>query len=490
MKVLSTPNRGEIKYPYKKGKELDALDQMVKSGDIDSYHQTEEAVVVIPNSTTDRKALDDAMAIAPRAPMLKRAKELLIPPDLDENCAPEYLEFRAWSLAGAVLGGALGFLNAQVNLTATNASFSTVENAALAGTISGYLSTASSLGASYLAKNGDVNPKRSFMIASLMQTANTVTMMSGLSLFPTQYLPFSYGSTVVGAVAGAIGSSAGINIANHMAREQARGVVGAKNGNQDKLAGFFGVPLALAVNHGIKATGIPVDSTLASIGVLGTALFLCNVKAAASLRFEPADRGRLEGLVTTLAGGQAVPEAPSTGLWGSVKELFRPPAEQEGEIEYLDSPTSLMQPERLGLLSQEDYLVGLDANGRSRLVFRRNAGKNALIRGVRQAQILAELEPHRGLAEQLVPGKGELLLTELSYRALDVDSDWKEQLTRAGWHLHAEKLRVGSEQQWAAKKQSTEPISPAQIKAFEANPSVDALRNLMAGSELLPPPTN
>ena len=225
MKIASTirpaGSQQELVFQYKKGQDLAGLDELLEAGSIDSYRQTKDSVIVDINQATDRAAVSKALETPAAIPLLEKAKQLFIPPDMSESVAPEYLKFRGWSLAGAVLGGALGFLNTQINLRATNASFSSVESAALAGTISGYLGTASAMGASYLAKRGDADPKRAFATASLMQTANTVGLMAGLTILPTRFVPISFSSVIVGSVAGAIGSSAGINIGNHIAKYQA-----------------------------------------------------------------------------------------------------------------------------------------------------------------------------------------------------------------------------------------------------------------------------
>ena len=486
--IRSADNRSQdLVYKYKKGQDLSGLDELLEAGKIDSYRQVNDSVVVDINASTDHKAVDKALETPAAIPLVEKAKQLFVPPDMAESVAPEYLAFRGWSLAGAVLGGALGFLNAQITLRATNASFSSVENAALAGTISGYLGTASAMGASYLAKRGDIDPKRAFATASLMQTVNTVGVMAGLTVFPTMSLPFNYGSVLVGSVAGAIGGSAGINIGNHIAKEHARGEVGAKNANQDRFVGFFGVPLALAATRGIKATGLPVDPTLAAIGLMGSALLLCNIQAANSLRFEGVDRKQLEELVSTLAEGKKVPTASSSGFLGTLKEVFVAPEKEEGKIEHLKDPSALMQGERLLLLGKEDYLVGLSPEGKVQLAFRKNASSPALIKGTHQALLLESLKSHLPLAEKVAPGKGELLLTELSYRALKVDGDWRTQVSNAGWHLHAQKLDVGCEQQWRAKAVEVAPVSEAQLKAFQQNPSEDSLRTLLSGGPVLSP---
>lgn len=483
--VRKADSHQDLVFKYKKGQDLKGLDDLLDAGSIDSYRQTAESVIVDVNDSTDHAAVAKALETPAAIPLVEKAKQLFIPPDMKESVAPEYLKFRGWSLAGAVLGGALGFLNTQINLKATNASFSSVENAALAGTISGYLGTASAMGASYLAKRGDADPKRAFATASLLQTANTIGLMAGLSVFPASFVPVSFGSVIVGQVAGAIGGSAGINIGNHIAKEHARGEVGAKNGNQDRFAGFFGVPLALAVTRSVKATGIPVDPTLASIGILGAALLVCNIQAANSLQFEGVDRKHLEQLVSDLAQGKKLPTADSSGFLGTIKEVFVAPTKEEGSIEHLNDPTSLMQNERLSLLGKEDYLVGLSAEGKVQLAFRKNINSQVLLKGTRHAQILESLKPQLETAEKVVPGKGELALTELAYRALTVEGDWRTKVADAGWHLHAQKLGVGCEQQWRANAVPVSAISESQLREFQQNPTAESLRALLADGPLL-----
>lgn len=491
MNIQSTIKRAiqseqELVFKYKKGQNLKGLDDLLESGSIDSYRQTSDSVIVDINPSTDRNAVAKALETPAAIPLVEKAKQLFIPPDMSENVAPEYLAFRGWSLAGAVLGGALGFLNTQINLKATNSSFSNVENAALAGTISGYLGTASAMGASFLAKRGDADPKRAFATASLLQTVNTIGLMAGLSAFPTAFVPFSYSSVVLGSVAGAIGGSAGINIGNHMAKEHARGEVGAKNANQDRFVGFFGVPLALAVTRGIKATGLPVDPTLASIGLLGSALLLCNIQAANSLRFEGVDRQQLEELVNNLSQGKKISAADSTGFLGTLKEIFVAPEKEEGKIQHLTDPASLLQGDRLTLLGKEDYLVGVSPEGKVQLAFRKNVNTQTLLKGTRHALMLESLTSQLPLAEKVAPGRGELLLTELSYRALSLDGDWRSRVADAGWHLHAQKLEVGCEQQWRANPMELSTVSDSQFKDFQQTPTEEKLRALTTNGVVFP----
>ena len=482
LRALPGPAPNSLTHSYKAGQGLDKLDQMLADGEISSYYQVGDKVTVVTNSLTDSSKLDKALTEPATLPLLKKAGQLFIPPDMKENCAPEYLRFRLWQLGSAVCGGALGFVNAQISLNALNKSFSTTEKAALAGSILGTTSTFSSMGASFLAKKGDADPKQSYLQSTLLASAATLITMGGLLFLPKQYLPFMLASTLMGSVAGGLGSSAGVNIANHMAKESARGTVGATNGNQDRAAGFLGVPLALGLAR--AATALGLNPTLTSVGVLGTALLVCSWKSATALRFESVDRNQLEKLAANLLDGQELPQAGSADLKAFAGKLLLV-KEPEGALTYLKSPASLLQPDRVALLGKEDYLVGLDATGKSSLIFRNNAGADSLIQGVAQALLLQRCAGLSSLAEELAPGKGELLLTELSYRALPRGADWKEQLSHNGWHVHSEKLKVGCEEHWRGNAGKFNPISSEALSKLLETPTSAGLRELLKDSPFL-----
>jgi hypothetical protein len=205
------------------------------------------------------------------------------------------------------------------------------------------------------------------------------------------------------------------------------------------------------------------------------------------MRFESVDRKQIETLVQSLLDGKDPAAVPESGILSTVKQIFRPPAEQQGSILHLHDAKPLMQPERISLLATEDYLVGLTAEGKPQLVFRNNCGVNSLIRGTAHALLAQRCVPLRELAEQLAPGKADLLLTELSYRALPGGSTWKDQLSLKGWHVHATKLQVGTEDRWRGKPTTVNTVSAKDFRELLDKPSLEQLRAVLEGSPLLPP---
>ena len=118
-------------------------------------------------------------------------------------------------------------------------------------------------------------------------------------------------------------------------------------------------------------------------------------------------------------------------------------------------------------------------------MFRNNCGVNSLIRGTAHALLLERCQGLSDLAEQLVPGKAELVLTELSYRALPGGSSWKDQLSLKGWHIHPTKLRVGSPERWRGKPTTVNTVSAKEFGDLLAAPTLDGLRKALEGSPLL-----
>ena len=140
----------------------------------------------------------------------------------------------------------------------------------------------------------------------------------------------------------------------------------------------------------------------------------------------------------------------------------------------------MLQEERVSLLASEDYLVGSEG-----LAFRQNCSVNSLIRGTAHALLLAKCKGLSSVAEEVAPGKGDLLLTELSYRALPGGSSWKDQLSLKGWHIHPTKLEVGVSEKWRGKPYQVESISSKELSDLLATPSASALKAAMKDSPLL-----
>jgi len=477
------PPGGQLVLTIPPGASLQELDAKVREGEIACYSQAGDQVTVTLTPKTDLEKLKQFAAPRPPSSLLKKASQVFVPPNLEETCAPEYFSLRAWQVAGGVIGGALGYCGASTLFKSQQASFPNGAGIAMAGAWNSYVGLAANTAASMtVARMGDVDPKRVALYAGLWSTANTLGQFAGAAFLPAHNLPLSLALNVSGAFSGNLGGSAGTHVANHLVVEHARGTVGAINGNQDRFAGLLGTPLGIAVQFGCSKMGL--DATLAPLGILGGALLLCNLQQINSMRFESVDRQQLESLVESLLDGKEPAAVPKSGLWGTVKGIFSPPSERNGRVVHLDEAKPLLQDERISMLASEDYLVGYQG-GQAQLVFRNNCGVNSLIRGTAHALLLERCQGLSDLAEQLVPGKAELVLTELSYRALPGGSSWKDQLSLKGWHIHPTKLRVGSPERWRGKPTTVNTVSAKEFGDLLAAPTLDGLRKALEGSPLL-----
>lgn len=469
------------------GVALESLDQQLAQGTIEGYSRDGDTLKVMVNDRTDLASLKQFTGRPAPNSIARKVASVLIPENMDEVCAPEYLQLRAWQVAGGVLGGALNFCAAATLFQSQAASFPNGAGLALAGAYNSWMGLAANTAASItVARYGDLDPRRIALYAGLWSTANTFAQISGAAFYPAQNLPLSLGLTVSGAFSGNLGGSAGTHIANHLVVEHARGAVGAINGNQDRWAALLGTPLGLGVQWAVGRMGF--DPTLGSLVVLGGALLLCNIQQFNVMRFESADRAEMESLATSLLEGREPEAVPPSGFLGALREAFWPEPDQEGRIEHLQDAAPLLQEERIRTLAAEDYLLGMPAaNGTVQLVFRKNSGANSLIRGIANAVLREKCEPLRAAAEQLAPGRADLLLTELSYRAMPGGSTWKDQLSLAGWHIHPSKLQVGTDDQWRGKPTQVNAIPAQVLEELIANPAPEALRSALEGSPLLSP---
>ena len=469
---------------FPKGASLQELDAKVREGEIAGYSQVGDEVVIQLTPQSDVEKLKQ-LAV-PRAPsnLLSKASSFLIPPNMDETCAPEYLRLRAWQVAGGVIGGALSYCGASLLFNSQQASFPNGQGIAMAGALNSYVGLAANTAASMtVARMGDVDPKRVALYSSLWSTANTFAQFAGAAFMPGQNLPISLALNVSGAFAGNLGGSAGTHVANHLVVEHARGTVGAINGNQDRFAGLLGTPLGIGVQFACHQAG--VSSALAPIAILGGALLVCNLQQINSMRFDSVNRKQLEHLVGSLLNGQEPDAVPQSGIFNTIADVFKPPADEIGQLVHLNEAKPLLQDERIQLLANEDYLVGLNTEGQSQIVFRSNCGVNSLIRGTAHGLLLQRCKPLKELAEELAPGKSELLLSELSYRALPGGSTWKDQLSLKGWHIHPTRLEVGSSDRWRGRPGTVNTISAKDFEELLARPTRDRLRQALEGSPLL-----
>ena len=100
MRIATLEPKAPVSHSFKPGQPLDKLDEMLGKGEIASYVQEGDHISVQTNPSTDAAKLDQALTQPASLPYLAKASQLFVPPDIKENCAPEYLRFRL-ALLGA-----------------------------------------------------------------------------------------------------------------------------------------------------------------------------------------------------------------------------------------------------------------------------------------------------------------------------------------------------------------------------------------------------
>lgn len=433
---------------------LVGLDKLVESGDVCSYARQDDELVIFARTAEGAKKVQELEMQPPRTgqALSKRVREFLVPSDI---CAPEYAAFRGWQLAGAVLCGVIGFMTTAVYLDSLKASFSSSEQAAMAGVITGTLGKVTQMGGWALSRVGDNDPKKGFLTSGLVASLNTVAALGLLAVMPGAHLPVYCTTTVTGTLANIVGGAAGVNIANHLAPGNNKGEVSTKNGNQDMVAGFFGMPGGLAMSW--LARTLNVNPAVLAACTLGPALLFTTVQAARALRIEPMGRGGLEKAVDAHIAGAALPEVEKKGFWATAGSLFkRRPAEAESTIRWTDRIDEV--PANFSLFKDEKYLLGVK-DGQVRVAFREGAGAEEAVRATVHGR-LVEMGLKSGW------GKTPEDLIELTKRA--VPQGMSETLARKGWRITPSSLGMKTIQaSWAgaASVPAAAPLTIDEVKA-------------------------
>lgn len=473
------------------------LDELVQNGTLRSYTRRNDTIIAWADNAdaaTKMSALTRKSNPVVEGSVLDKARQLLVPPNMDESVAPEYLRFRAWSLAGSVLSGAIGFMAASVNLDAMKIAFATGANAAMAGFANGLVYKASAMGSSYLARRGDADPKRWLLASSLVNTTNSVISIGLLAVAPQAYVPLNTYLSVSGAVSNTIGGAANINVFNHLARGDNKGVVQAKNSNQDMLADALGMPLALGVSSAAHALGF--NPYIATMGVLGPALAFCNLQAARSLHIESVDSPAMNRIAASLIDNGTVPEAPRPTLVESIRNLFHG---RDGKPEPGLTFTATLEDvvtaasegggsadQLFGLFSGESYVMATrkDADGKDEIVMavRDNATFQDVLKATAHARLL------RGILDSKLPGMllspDRTLLVELAKRGLPEVPD-TQLVANMGWHTNLHGLDLPRvEGGWSGNDpQRVKAITTQHLQALIASPNAEDLEALMQPSK-------
>lgn len=436
---------------------IEGLEGLVKDHTIRSFSRTEDEVVVYadsPDAVKQLLALKRDTQLVKSGSLLDRMREMFVPPDMSETVAPEYLKFRAWCLAGALVSGTIGFMNTAVNLDATKIAFNTGQKAAIVGVVNGLVYKGAAVAESYIAHKGDINPKKWYLINSMVSSGNGLLNIGILSVYPHAYIPLNAFFNFTSAFTNTVGSAAGLNVFYHIAKGDNKGLVQSKNSNQDMMFDLIGgMPLGLgltAIAHHIGMT--PYFLTLA---LCGPAQIFCNLQAARALHFEIVDRHAMNRIADTLIDTGKVAEAPRPGLVATIRNLFRhkekvavvdPHTHMAGSLDKMVAAANACgsHPDALfGLFAGERYLLCPSGDKDVLLTFRKEATAEDVVKGFVHARFLERVlnSPLPGMIEKM-GYKDRTILAELVYRGMPPEKVDGDQLIAHGWHANTESLQI------------------------------------------------
>ena len=435
----------------------DNLQSLVSSGVIAGYEQRGNEVFI---QSSDPQLASVHKALPPRAQTFQpkgwqqKLQNFLLPTDHKQTCAPEYVSFRAWQLGGALVSGVIGFMTTQVYLDSMRVAFSTTEQAAMSGVITGTIQKATQMGGFALAKQGDSNPKKAFLTSSLIASANAIAGLGLLAVLPQAHLPFYCATAVTGTVAGLIGGAAGINIANHLAPGSNKGEVGAKNGNQDMVASCFGMPLGVGLSRLAKSVGL--NPAVLAACTLGPVLAFCSIQAARCLKMEAVNRSQLQEIADHyLASGQ-IDQVSKGGLLSTLFQTDGPVSEN---IEFVASLTPVLGGDaeaQYARYAGRKYMLGLSPQGKVQIAVRSDAQLGDVVQAYAQARLVEKK------VDQANP-EGFKELLDLSARATATLPD----MVGSGWHNHLGQLRIPTVQAfWSETAPTRGPLTVDQFLAL------------------------
>gem|GEM_PF-3264473 len=451
----SIEREGSIYKITAKGGDTVDMNSLAAGGKIQSYEKDNDGNLVIFASSPD---VADKLVTAENTQeqtklgFLQKAKDLFIPPNLKENCAPEYLKFRANQIAGSLCCGVINFMTARANLDAINIAFlGSSEKAALAGAITGAIYNLTSMGASYLAGKGDVDPKKCHLIANTLYATNIVGTLAGLALLPQAYIPISIVSSVLLAVGNMLNSAASINVFNHMAKGPAKGLVTTRNSNQDLLAGLVSTPLALGLSRAAGYLG--VNPFIFAVATAGAALITLAVQGSSLIRMEALTRANLEKIVNGFIDSGKLPDAEKAGIWSTVKSIFSSEStEYSKKIQFADSLEDVVGKDRDGadarnlfkIFKKESYILNCDKDGMIKIAFTKNADLDCIMRAYMQARLIDKAY-EKGFDKKLRELCGDyapMALVDLTSRIVDKDMCFSKEMPDKGWNPNPAKLDI------------------------------------------------
>lgn len=469
---------------------LAGLDKLVEAGSIQSYSREGDHFVIYANSAN---AVDSVAGLPQNRlphPWMEKAKELLLPPNMDENVASEYLPFRAWSLGASIAGSAISFSNLAVTMNATHVALGTTEKIVMAQTINAYAWRFTSMGASFMGQKGDKDPRRFYTINNMVAVSNSLLTLSLLSVIPKSYVPLALGTSVAGAFASSLGGAANVNIFNHMAKNN-KGLVSSKNSVQELCASLLGTPISMGIKWGANKVGVP--PALATAALLGPVQVFCAMQAAKSIRMEPIQRGHLEQLSDNFLNTGQYQEAPQPTMLSNLKsaivgEATVPCSESVQVVHKVDD---LLQGNNnpqdvFSTFRSDKYLVNFDPTGKTSLALRRDAGLEDVFRAYTQARYLELARPRLYDAVKDLVGEKDApnALVELAHRGLGQPLGAWQGLSEGGWHTNTLSLELKTvEGEWKGdQKAALPPTDRAELMAMAANPDKKRLAQLLGKS--------
>ena len=469
---------------------LEGLDKLVEAGHIQSYSREGDRFVIYASSAN---ALDSIASLPQNRlphPWLEKAKEILLPPNMDENVASEYLPFRAWSLGSSIAGSAISFSNLAVTMNATHIALGTTEKIVMAQTINTYAWRFTSMGASFMGQKGDKDPRRYYTINNMVAVSNSLLTLSLLSVIPKSYVPLALGTSVAGAFASSLGGAANVNIFNHMAKNN-KGLVSSKNSTQELCASLLGTPISMGIRWGANKLG--VSPALATAAVLGPLQMFCAMQAARSIRMEPIQRGHLEQLSDNYLQTGKYQDAPEISLFGNIKAAVVGEASVpcSDNVRIVHKVDDLLQgnhdpQEVFSTFRSDKYLVNFDPAGQSSIALRRDAGLEDVFRAYTQARYLEQARPKLFDAVKELVGDQDApnALVELAHRGLGQPMGAWQGLSEGGWHTNTLSLELKTvEGEWKGEAKSPlPPTDRAELMALAANPDKKRLAQLLGKS--------
>lgn len=474
---------------------MSELDKLVADNVIKSYSKENNQLVIFAdsNEAVDKlKTLKTEGASTKTGGIFSKVKEIFIPPNLEENCAPEYLRHRAWSLGAITFGNAIGFMNTRANLDAIKIAFNSTENVALAGVVNDVLAKLTSVTASFLASKGDQNPKKFFLGSNLIYMTNSFVALTGLSLLPELYVPLQATIAVSGALATALGASTWMHVFNHLAKGPAKGLIQSKNNNQETVANLLGMPIAMGLTRIAQSLGVnPYIFTLLTAGVMHS---FCSLKSMNAMQCESLGKANLEKVVNYFIENEDLPQSEKTSVLQMLKDLFKGEntdyskrikfAESMNEVTGAGDTANLeknqtdekqpdnanqnapisIQPapadELYSIFKDDTYLLNLKEDNSINIAFKKKTNYDSIFKAYTHGK-LVELGIDSGLIEKLnrICGKNSSsALIDLAYRAIPDDMAVTFKLNDKGWFPSVSILGVKTlDINWKGSEKTTAP---------------------------------